>query len=737
MKVAGPPPVRPAAGGALVARLDQVRARIRLLRTLAGLGRLLTGTSLALVLLYAADRWLELPLAVRAALGLLVAAAAGREVWRHVARPLFRGPDRADAARLIERVLPESEGRLISALQLGAGEPGSLGAAVQAQAEELCRGRDLRALLFARPSLRLAARGASCAGALLLLVATTAPHVDVFVRRWTLREVPWPRDTRLSMSIAERGPAHLTLPDGTLLAARGGLVEAVASVAGKDPGRVEFVAAGPRGERAVMMGVLPERGWQGQLVIERDDRELFVRGGDDEGGPSRRALQVIEPPRLEAPEFTLRPPAYLGQPARVTGPEGLAVDEGTAIGVRGVVQGEVQAAELRLAVAGSALPLAQQPVDGGVQLTGELLADASDTLSFVLTGPYGLATPDPSHHPLLVRKDRAPVLRVFHPARSDLKVTARAVVPFGVVAEDDHGVVAVELLLGDAPPLALAADPARPESHRLVLDLATTPSAGSRAYRLLARDGRQLPGRGPQEAAIEGRRLDVVDEGELLRLLADRQLRLKESFRALRDRQQAALDEVALLAADPPPADAPELVAAVVAQNQVTTRLTREAQELCSVLDESIWNRLDPGPGAAAVLEWRMRDWSSAPVSDAFLPAAWAALADEYAAGRFGRLDLLGRLLDMASLALRLQQTDSPDAHARLAQARTAPDAGTLAAALDAQRRVLAGLEQLLGRMDEWEDYQEVLLVVKTLIDEQSAVRARAQAALSGGRTSQ
>jgi hypothetical protein len=35
--------------------------------------------------------------------------------------------------------------------------------------------------------------------------------------------------------------------------------------------------------------------------------------------------------------------------------------------------------------------------------------------------------------------------------------------------------------------------------------------------------------------------------------------------------------------------------------------------------------------------------------------------------------------------------------------------------------------------MDEWEDYQEVLLLVRSLIDDQRALRARTQSALSGG----
>jgi hypothetical protein len=119
-------------------------------------------------------------------------------------------------------------------------------------------------------------------------------------------------------------------------------------------------------------------------------------------------------------------------------------------------------------------------------------------------------------------------------------------------------------------------------------------------------------------------------------------------------------------------------------------------------------------------------------VDESFAPAAWRALAGDYAAGQFGRLDLVGRLLDMAGLALALEQDASPAAHALLAGARTAPEQSALLAAAESQAAVLAGLDQLLGRMDEWEDYQEVLLLVKSLIDDQRSLRARTQSALSG-----
>ena len=748
MSTATPPlrpgPPRPAApraappGGRgmelLHRRLDQVLARVRLLRTVHGLARLTGLLVLALLAAYLVDRWLGLPVAVRGALLALGAVAFGRQAWRRLARPLFFGPDRTDAARLVERGLPELEGRIISALQLGGGPDGTLQQRLLDEAAEECRRRDLRVVLTARPMRTELLKAGGALAVLAVLVLAGHPFTDVFLRRWTLHDVAWPRDTRLRLLLPPRGPGHVLREDGALIAARGGVVEAVAELSGKAPSRVELVVRGERGERAVTMSGEPGVGWRGRIGIERGDTSLLVRGGDDDGADTLVALTVVEPPRLDEPQFHLVPPAYLGIAESTVGPAGLVVPEGTAITVRGTVQGVVTGGSLQLASRAEPLPLALDTSVSPATVSASFTATESDSLALVLGGEYGLATPDPSHHALLVQADRPPTLRVFSPARSDVKVTARAVVPFAVIAEDDHAVASVRVTFGAEPPQDLAPDPARPGHYRRVLDLAATPHLGALAYSLSAADGRDLPGHGAQSATAEGRRIDVVDDSEVQRLLADRQLRLKESFKTIRDRQQAARESVLVLAEAPPAADDSELVAAVVAQNQVTTRLNREVKELCGVLEDTLLNRLDPGPGAAAVTNRRLSDWQAAPVDEAFAPASWRALSADYAKGSFGRLDLVGRLLDMAGLALALEEDGSPAAHKLLSDARSSPDKAGLAAAAAAQATVLAGLDQLLARMDEWEDYQEVLLLVKSLIDDQRSLRTRTQSALSGTR---
>jgi len=711
-------------------RLDQVVRRIRGLYLLAGCARVVLLACGGSVLLYSADRLMHLPVVVRALLLLAVGGVLVSQLWRRVLRPLVVGVSRVEAARLVERSVPSLQGRVLSALQLGDGPAGSFEHQVAVEAAAVCDEHDLRVVLTARPTLVELLRAAGAAFVLALAVLLAEPPLDVFVSRLLLGDTPWPRDTVLALEVAERSPVHVREADGSIVASRGGVLNLGASWNGLRPERVELVVQGAAGERVSAMVLDGSRRFGGHITLEPGDTGLFVRGGDDDGAGTQRALTVIDPPRLDAPTFVLRAPAYLGEAARTVGPEGLAVPEGTLVELGGQPSAPTGSAELQLLSRAEPVPLVVEESAGGQRVSGSFLAEESDTLLLVLTGSHGLATPDPSHIGLVVHADRPPALRSYSPPRSDIKVSAQALVPFAVVAEDDHGVVSVELIPKDGSPRPFEVDPARPGQYRLLLDVRALGLQGGLSYALEAADGRDLPGRGSQRARLEGRRVDIVEDSEVLRLLADRQLRLKESFSALRDRQAGAGTDVDdLLPLSGAELDA-GLVGAGVAQGQVSARLQREARELCAVLEETLTNRLDSGPGAEVVLQRRLADWRSQPVDEVFAAASWRSLAQDYAAGRFGRLDLVGRLLEMAGLALEISEDLSPAAQQSLLAARQTPIPAALEQVRRDQGRVLEALDRLLARMDEWEDYQEIVTLVKALIEDQRSLRERTEQAL-------
>ena len=710
-------------------RLDQVISRIRLLHVCAGVARLLTLIVLALVAAYALDRLLDLPRMVRAVALLVMVALFSRELVRKLLRPLIGGPDRLDAARLVEREL-SFEGRLISSLQLPEGAPGSLEHQLASETSEACERVDLRVVLTPRPSLLEVARSLGAVVALALLLALVRPHSEVFFQRWALADVSWPRATRLTLVLAEEGPVHVRDTDGSLVVARAGTLSLQASWDGKRPERVELVVEGQRGERSSALSLGASGLFQGHFTVEPGDTSLWVRGGDDGGDENRLSLRVIDPPRLDDPDFLLTPPAYIGGEAQRVGSADLVMAEGTHVQLLGRPRGAAESATLWMQAEGESLALDVTEDDEGLLVSGEFVARQSDTLTVRLTGDHGLATPEPGRIALLVHEDRPPTLRVYSPARSDVKVTAQAVVPVSVMADDDHGVAGVVLEIDPDGRLDFSVDPDHPAQYRLVLDMAQLGLTDTVSYAMEALDHRSLGDRGPQGVRVDGRRIDVVNDSDLKRLLADRQLRLKEDFAQIRDRQIRAQEVVDDLLTDLPQPGDSDLVTAAVAQNQVTVRLVREARELCAILDEVILNRLDGGPGAESLLDRRLADWRGQPVDEPFSATVWATLASDYGAGRFGHLDVAGRLLDMAAIALRLSEQSSPSAHELLAAAAQEPTPEQLRTARAAQQTVISDLVSLLDRMNEWEDYQEVLTLVKALIDDQRALRERSQEAL-------
>jgi len=711
-------------------RLEQVVRRIRTLYLVAGCARVLSLALAMLVALYLADRFLQLPVVVRGLLVSLAVVVLALQVWRRILRPLVVGVSRLEAARLVEEKLPSFDGRLVSALQLGDGVSGSFERQISEEASRACEEQDLRHVLTAKPALLELLRAVGGLAIVISLVVLARPYLDVFFARLALGDMPWPRDTVLDLALPERSPVHVLLPDGSVVASRGGVLNVSSDWKGVRPDRVELMVEGEKGARYGSMALGSSNQFHGHLTVEMGDSTIGVRGGDDDGSENRTALLVIEPPRLDEPEFVLEYPDYLGMESETVEAEGLSVPEGTRITLSGRPVGEASAAELQLLSRAEPIELDVIDDQGGQKIEGSFEALESDTLSVLLSGEYGLATPDPSYHALVVREDRAPALRIYAPPRSDIKVTANSIVPFAVVAEDDHGVDSVFLDPDAGSPRPFEVDPISSKQYRFLLDVKELGLTGTFSYALEAMDGRQLVGKGPQVARVEGRRIDVVNESEVQRLLADRQLRLKESLHALRERQQRASESTSDLIAEEPEDLDGELVAAAVAQNQVTTRLARETRELCAILEETITNRLDPGPGAEGVLERYLQDWRGRPVDEAFAAAPWRELAADYSAGRYGRLDLVGRLLEMTGMALELSEDLSPDAHAALTAARQSPGLSAFQNAQAAQIRVEEMLDRLLDRMDEWEDYQEVLSLVKTLIQDQQSLRARTETAL-------
>ncbi len=182
---------------------------------------------------------------------------------------------------------------------------------------------------------------------------------------------------------------------------------------------------------------------------------------------------------------------------------------------------------------------------------------------------------------------------------------------------------------------------------------------------------------------------------------------------------------------------APEgLSAAEIGQAQVTTRSTRLCADFSQMFERYLFNRLDGSAAAERLIPFVLDQKRRSEQLDAFDFELWQRVRQQYESGTFGRLDVLGRLLGMLGVVLDIAAVDSPAATEAVSRARLADDVRERAEALQEafvrQTRIVERLDELLERMDEWEDFQEIVTLMRDLLDDQRDLHARTRAALGG-----
>jgi hypothetical protein len=100
--------------------------------------------------------------------------------------------------------------------------------------------------------------------------------------------------------------------------------------------------------------------------------------------------------------------------------------------------------------------------------------------------------------------------------------------------------------------------------------------------------------------------------------------------------------------------------------------------------------------------------------------------------GSLGAMEqTLDPILGMFGLADQLVQRDGPQVARALAEAQVARDATERASQLQraaaAQQRIETGLQQLLLRLEEWNDYQDLIQGVRALRDSQRDLQGRTE----------
>lgn len=515
--------------------LRAFRRRIRGLFLTHAVARIVLAAALGLVVFFAADLLLDLPLGVRrfvrlgllgspalfpgapllaVVLGLLalLLARGGRAMagwtwflaaglggwlawwsWRALGPLLLRLPDERLALE-VERGHPDLKDRVASALDFAreVAQPGRLESVPMMQAVVNEAAREAHRLPFARVASGRTALAWAGSAALALVVALVVFALDpsatrLWARRSLLAEdVAWPRASEvLAVAVAEDGSDSPWPPERAFEVAVGRSLAVHARVRGKPVDEVLLLDLA-EGQLPLPRRMFPVAGRAGLYAVEltnvRQGFRFVVRGGDDDDDLPVYRVEATVPPGVLDIGAELSFPAYLGRAAERVDGGSLSVPQGTQ--VRVTFSATVPLSEARALLGDTVLPCERATGEGGVDGGGEVwrfgfTAERPLRYRLLLRTAAGRENdPSADGYDMAVEEDRRPRAEWLWP-RAGMPVTPKGRVPLIARTLDDHAVVDLRLELrvgADGAPIEVELRPRAPEA-------ASTP--------LLDRDGRR------------------------------------------------------------------------------------------------------------------------------------------------------------------------------------------------------------------------------------------------------
>jgi hypothetical protein len=668
--------------------------------------------------------------------GLRVIASAillgvvGYAIYVFLVRPLAHTMRDVEIARRIERLHPNLNERLSSAIDFlkgreadrAAGSP-QLRRAVVAQATSEMEAISLDNVVDPRPGRR-ALLGAGAVGLVCAILAVADPaSARIALARlaapWGAMQ--WPQQNELQFidpptRLAVGQPFEVELEDR-----QGRLPDEVRI-------HYRFEVDGEWTHETEVMQPLGDRMLAHRDAVARPF-EYRAEGGDDRSMEWTR-LDVVEPPLVESFEVTLHPPAYTGFAKSVSEKRVRAL-KGTRAGIQAVATKPLASATLMLA-SGAEIP-------ASIGADGHSFAISPEQFTIEDSGDYWFALVDSEQLPggsenrweIRAVTDAPPSVSFEQPG-ANIFVTPDATVAFRVLVKDnlairsvamhftrsdqsDQGEFIVPLFEGPAEPPSLGdanfASGADLGESRIVeyswtlaeLDLepGVQLAANVQASDYVPQVGQSLA----------PRRITIISAAELEDRLASRQtFILSELARALKMQREARsqttdleiqLREVGALAK----ADIDILQSAELNQRQVTRTLTSRTE------------------GVPAHVENLLADLESNKVSSPDILRRMTGLLREL--DRLGS-DHLPVVHSGLTGALKAAQAELETPHDEGEPSAAQPPLGI---ATGEQDHVIETLERLLGDLSQWADYRRFARDVRAIHTEQKAIEARTRAA--------
>jgi hypothetical protein len=589
----------------LVSRIATLRARVRRLLALHGLGWVVGVVVPLVVLAGLADYWIHFDAGVRLTLLLALAGLTGWLFYRRVVVPLVVRFDDLDIALRIEERWPGLNDRLASTVQfltVSGKDDDRFGSqalreATVRQTLEQVRSIDFRDVVERRPTMRALGLAAGALTVLLAVVAAEPALSGIAARRLFLPFGPdrWPQMTHLTL-LTKETPRKVARGEPFTLAVAVAEGERVPSSA-RATYRFDDGETLTEPLRSVEGGI-----FRGRIEVVERSFSFSVAAGDDTTSVRDVAVKVVPPPavkemtvRLVAPEYTRLEPQTLAP-----GKTQFKAVEGTRVELAALANKPIAAAELRLG---------EKPSPGAIEFD---LNRTRMTTGFTLTEPqpfwFELLDKEGFRNRELVKydaravRDEAPRVMIEEPT-NDRDVPTQATVPVVFTVDDDYGIQSARLVYkaasGGSEPvrevvLPLWDDPGdgnqgKPFTHQSVRhdwDLAPLklPPGSIITFHADARDFDSI--KGPNLGKSREIRLRIVTDEEMGRQIDDARRAIREDVEgilAMQNQARTPVDEALRTLSRTNQLGKPaveDLKNAEMIQRQVSNRVTNKADGL-------------------------------------------------------------------------------------------------------------------------------------------------------------
>jgi hypothetical protein len=741
--------------------------RLRNRYLLFGISKAVLWVAALAVLFFVLDRWLRLPTPIRL-IHLIACISVGVYAITHFVRyPLSKKFTEIDLALWLEHTYPELHQRLVSAVQLHSVDAPELRNQSRAMIDQLwhetaARTQELKLdALFDNRALGrvIVLAGILCAG--LFTGAVVAPETArTFAMRHLGFQVDYPRDTTLIVELPPAGPdLQREDRDGVteIIVPAGADLHVSVQALGTIPKEVFLQMSALKkddtagSKRAVPM--TPRPGNRFRHVFRRlsGSLEFHARGGDDDYGDRRVIVRTVRPAQVATLTATVIPPAYTGIPRieQVGGAIEALVGSNVDLAVKATAP--VRKATMVFLEDGRRVDLNPTRIADDSGAATEFQASfqmvGSDRYQIELLADNGLRNPNPGNYPISALQDYAPVARWLLPEDDTLALLPTALLCLRVEARDDFGLTDIQLTIergGEAIlTRALLPPDQKPQLKFLptelfeVSELLGGDSTGDGLFVQITLLDNKVPETGT--ATLPRRIVQIVDPPELAGLIAKSFRRLREEVTSAdsiqtdrRNRLNDLISREAESGAVSNTEVAQILTGIEVGQGRIATSVNRLHRGLMRAFDLHLWNRLETSQHAATVIELFREHAAKLTEPVALDPTFYRDLTVRRKAGTLGAMEAtLDPILQMIDMTDQLAENNVPKVQTLLAQAQVARGENDrtplLLQAQSQQQHIEQVLKQLLMRLEEWNDYQDLVQEVRALRDRQRDLQNRTE----------